>query len=274
MKSLTPTSKLQRIPLNEISEGDNVRGVYADIEELAESIERHGQLQPIGVYKDDGAEPWRILYGHRRLRAHQLLVSQGKAEFASISAIVTERPANIEVVQLIENIHRDDLTDGDKEKAVRGLVDGGLSQREVSRMLNKSETWVSRCLSAGSLRLEIEQRGGSTENLSTEMVSTLSAVPAEKLAEVVEKVAQGKPTVAAVRSEVKAARAPSGLSTVAASNDRWAAIGDARPLGERIMYVCGQYREKASDMAANGAPELAKMVLEFVGKIEAEVGKK
>lgn len=279
MTTLQNGSRLKNIPLNEISEGDNVRTSYANIDELAASIERHGQLQPVGVYKDDGASPWRILYGHRRLRAFQLLVEQGKAEFASISAVIVERPASLEVVQLIENIHRDDLSDVDKEKAVRGMVDRGMSQRDVARVLNKSETWVSRCLSAMGARESVEHVPG-VENMTTAALAEVATLPADKRAEVVEKLAQnGSATVKEAREAVRAVKAGGGLPTVESSNAKWSAealAGEVKPssswpLSQRVMYVCGRWREKASEMASAGELDKSAAILILCNEIEREV---
>lgn len=276
MISLGGAQKLKRIPLNEISEGENVRKVYAGIDELAASIERDGQLQPIGVCIN-GFEGFRVLYGHRRLRAHKLLTDQGKPDFAAISAVVMEEPRSIEAVQLIENIQRDDLSDADKEQAVKAMVEREkLSQREVARLLSKSESWVSRVLSAGQLRDTVEAQGVAASSVGTAALSELVSVPEEKKAEAVAAVVQAGGTVQAAR-EVKrdmVPRSSGGLPTVEASNGKWLRDADGKKtLGERIMAVCAEYREKASDMALKGAPELGKMVLEIVERLEKEVEK-
>lgn len=284
MTTLQSQSKLRNIPLNEITEGDNVRTSYANIEELAASIERHGQLQPIGVYRDEN-EAWRILYGHRRLRAFQLLVDQGKAEFASVSAVIVERPSSLEVVQLIENIHRDDLSDPDKEKAVRAMVDRGMTQRDVARVLNKSETWVSRCLSALETRESVAGNPGAA-NLSTAAMAEISTLPPEQQTAVLGQLSErGSATVKETREAVKREKAAISSPTVERANSKWSEEklagqvkpSASRPLSERILHLCGVWREKASKYSANanesnGGFEKAEAILELVAEIEKEAG--
>jgi hypothetical protein len=74
-----------------------------DVSSLAQSIERDGLLQPIGVLAvEDG---YRLLYGERRYRAHLHLGRD------AIAAIVYPSLDEIQVrrIQLMENIQRKDL---------------------------------------------------------------------------------------------------------------------------------------------------------------------
>src|SRR5579859_2306413 len=73
-----------------------------DLRALGESMQAHGQLQPIGI-RADGT----ILWGERRWRAAQLV------GIKELSVIITDRAmsdSEIRQIQLAENVHRSDLT--------------------------------------------------------------------------------------------------------------------------------------------------------------------
>jgi ParB family chromosome partitioning protein len=59
------------IPIGDIHIKDNIRSEYIGIDELAESIQQTGLLQPITVYAEDGA--YIVKAGHRRFMAYRKL---------------------------------------------------------------------------------------------------------------------------------------------------------------------------------------------------------
>lgn len=61
----------RHMPIDAITEDENDRTAYTEIEELAESIRRVGILQPLRVRFDDFTP--RLVFGHRRLRAAKSL---------------------------------------------------------------------------------------------------------------------------------------------------------------------------------------------------------
>jgi len=68
------TSKIIKVPLNQIDEPENVDRLEIDVEkvhELAESIKEVGLLQPIVLRDLDGR--YEIIAGHRRFLAHKYL---------------------------------------------------------------------------------------------------------------------------------------------------------------------------------------------------------
>lgn len=78
-KNFTPGRQVYKVPFDQIQvrEGFNHRKVYSGIEELAHSLDTHGQLEPFCLdVLPDGR--YFIFRGHRRHRAYQLLIKQGK----------------------------------------------------------------------------------------------------------------------------------------------------------------------------------------------------
>jgi ParB family chromosome partitioning protein len=108
------TAQLRHVPLSRIvvPEGFNPRGEVADdaeLDQLAETIRRHGCLQPIRVRETDGGE-LELIAGERRYRAAL------KAGLTEIPAIVRSSPsgddderADLLVEALIENDQRREL---------------------------------------------------------------------------------------------------------------------------------------------------------------------
>lgn len=149
------------ILLDELREIENIRTAYPEetIKELAESIERDGLLQPIVVIEDgeeDGRTIYKVIAGHRRLRAYQYLRAQDKPSYNQIKAIARKSIGDIETVQLIENIQREDLNSADLEKAVKSIMKReGLKQADLAQRIGKSKQWVSMVLKAHEIRDEL-----------------------------------------------------------------------------------------------------------------------
>jgi ParB family chromosome partitioning protein len=133
------SAQVRDIPVAEIRVVSNVRTAYTDIDELRSSIERYGLLQPITVYRDD--DGYVVKTGHRRFLAYQGLAATEPERFQSVRCIVSDA-ADIAVIQLIENVQREDLSQRDLLAALSALRDAGLSLREIAESLRKSEKYV------------------------------------------------------------------------------------------------------------------------------------
>ncbi len=105
--------------------------------ELAQSIKRHGVIQPIVVRPHDGS--YQIVAGERRWRAAQ------KAQIHTIPAIVRDFD-NAETLEiaLIENIQRQDLNPIEEAEAYKRLSDEfGHSQAALAAIVEKSRSHVA-----------------------------------------------------------------------------------------------------------------------------------
>ena len=127
----------------------------AGLEELAESIRRHGVLQPIlarplkkgkgGDGEGDGWEwEWEIVAGERRWRAAQLA---GLREIPAAVREMSDREAMF--AALVENLQRADLNPLERARGISRLVeDLGMTQAEAG-----AEVGLSRSAVANILRL-------------------------------------------------------------------------------------------------------------------------
>jgi ParB family chromosome partitioning protein len=127
------------IPIGDIQTKENVRKDYTGIEELAESIRQHGLLQPITVYAD--GDQYIVKTGHRRFRACQRLYQTEPERFHSIRCIVSNGE-NIAVIQLVENVQREDLSQVDLCNALSALREQGLTLRQIAETMGKTEGYI------------------------------------------------------------------------------------------------------------------------------------
>lgn len=109
----------------------------AELAGLAESIARHGLLQPILVRQE--GERYVLVAGERRLRARRML---GEPLIPAI--ITTGDPAEI---ALVENLQRADLDPFELAGGLLRLKDRhGYSDEEIGKAIGKSQTETSRTL--------------------------------------------------------------------------------------------------------------------------------
>ncbi|GHV84248.1 hypothetical protein AGMMS50212_15880 [Spirochaetia bacterium] len=127
------------IPIGDIVARDNVRKNYSGIEELAGSIRQHGLLQPIMVYKD--GDQYVVKTGRRRFMAYQSLYKAETDRFHSIRCIVSDSE-NVAVIQLVENIQRENLSQIDLCNALSSLRDSGMKLEQIAAVMGKTEGYI------------------------------------------------------------------------------------------------------------------------------------
>lgn len=115
----------------------------AALEELRESIARHGILQPLSV-RAVGDGMYELIAGERRLRAARL------AGRVTVPVVVrTASDAEMAEMALIENIQREDLNPIEEARAYEQLLTKfRLSQEELARRVARSRSAI-----ANSVRL-------------------------------------------------------------------------------------------------------------------------
>lgn len=108
---------------------------------LAESMKRHGLMQPIVLhpYKKEGYK-YRIISGHRRF------VAANNIGWETIPAVVrqelSEDAPESAFLNLIENIERSDLHIVDEALALKRIFARGTSITEAARELSQTSAWV------------------------------------------------------------------------------------------------------------------------------------
>ena len=130
------------------------------LEELAQSIRRHGILQPLSVRRVGAA--YELIAGERRLRA---AIQAGLSEVPCIVMNMDDRESGLTAV--VENLQRQDLDFIEEAKGISGLMtQWSMSQEQVARIIGKSQSAVAnklRLLRHSAPVLEALRAGNLTE---------------------------------------------------------------------------------------------------------------
>ncbi|MBR2385507.1 MAG: ParB/RepB/Spo0J family partition protein, partial [Clostridia bacterium] len=119
------------------------------LNELADSIAKHGVISPIIVNKS--GDRYMIIAGERRFRASKIA---GLSKIPAIVKTYTER--QIKEISLIENLQREDLNPIEAATAMKSLMDDyGLTQEDLADRLGKSRPAIANTLRLLSLSAEV-----------------------------------------------------------------------------------------------------------------------
>lgn len=203
------------IPLSRVTIAANVRtstGLdQASIKELSESIKAHGLLQPIIVAEHEGG--FAVIAGQRRTLACIM------AKLTEVPAIVRssdEGGEELKAAQIVENLHRENLSLAETCAAVREMLAMVGKPAEVAKRLNKSSAWVSKHLSPTGPAFNADVRelimsGGCADIETALMLNQIAKHPnaGKSLAAVLAvKVGKGLIGRAGVKAELEKLREP------------------------------------------------------------------
>ena len=137
----TGEGRIWDVPITEIvpnSEQPRKEFSHQELEDLVNSIKKHGILQPLVVTeKTDGG--YELIAGERRLRASQIA---GLVTVPAIVRSVTQQE-KLELA-LIENIQRQNLNAIEEAFAYRRLMDEfNLTQEEVAEQVGKARSTIA-----------------------------------------------------------------------------------------------------------------------------------
>lgn len=108
--------------------------------QLAQSVKKHGIIQPLIVNKKN--DIYIIVAGERRWRAAKIA---GIKEVPVVNMNLDNK--NVLEISLIENIQRQDLNCIEEAKAYKKLIDNfKITQENLSERIGKSRTAISNCM--------------------------------------------------------------------------------------------------------------------------------
>ena len=152
---VTDNDKIVEIALDEIKKNPYQPRTYFNEEklnELKESIEINGLLQPIIVKK--AVKGYYIIAGERRYRAFELL---GRKEIPAIIKEMTDE--EMMVFAVLENLQREDLSALEESESYKNLMDKmSLTQEELAKKLGKSRPYIANSLRLLKLPTEIKNK--------------------------------------------------------------------------------------------------------------------
>ncbi|MFD1707843.1 ParB/RepB/Spo0J family partition protein [Siminovitchia sediminis] len=145
---------VKEIPVNEIAPNPfQPRKIFSAeaIDELKESIEKHGILQPIILRKIDHG--YEIVAGERRFRAAKA------AQLVKVPAVVREfNDHQMMELAVLENLQREDLTPMEEAAAYQTLMDKlGVTQEDLAKRLGKSRPYIANHVRLLTLPKRIQQ---------------------------------------------------------------------------------------------------------------------
>jgi ParB family chromosome partitioning protein len=144
----------QLVPLDNIIVSDQPRHNFQDIDELSQSIESNGLLNPV-IVMESGKEKDKVVLiaGERRLRAFKKL---NKLRIPAIVTPYSSDQKEILTKQLVENIQRDELTVLEIAEAFLILKDQGLSADGISKETGKSKRTIYKYLQIAGLHEDLK----------------------------------------------------------------------------------------------------------------------
>jgi ParB family transcriptional regulator, chromosome partitioning protein len=143
----------------------------AALQELADSIARHGLIQPV-VVREAADAGYLLVAGERRYRAHQLL---GRT---TIAAIVTQ--GNPDEIALIENLQREDLNPIDAAEALALMMERHrYSQEDLGRTIGKNRVTVNELLRLNTLPQKIKDECRTSDTLRKSVLIELARLDEE-----------------------------------------------------------------------------------------------
>jgi len=126
----------------------------AELDALADSIRRHGVLQPVVVREAAPGAPRRyeLVVGERRWRAAQ------RAGRATIPATIQNiAPQELLEVALVENVQRRDLNPIELALAFRALADAGRTQEQIGEQVGLERPTIANHLRLLELAKEAQE---------------------------------------------------------------------------------------------------------------------
>jgi len=121
------------------------------LEELSQSIQAYGILQPI-IVRQIGDEKYELIAGERRLKASKL------ANLVTVPAIVHSQynDKDSAALAIIENLQREDLNFIEEAEGYQSLIsDHGLTQQELALQIGKNQSTIANKLRILRLRPDI-----------------------------------------------------------------------------------------------------------------------
>lgn len=213
------------------------------IEELAQSIEEHGVLQPLLV-RELGDGSYEIIAGERRWRAAQ------KAQLHQVPVIIRNDVEDKTALEwgLIENLQREDLNPIDEARALKQLIDTfGYSQDKIAEKVGKSRSYVSNMLRLSELAPEV---AGMVEDnqISAGHARALLVLDAKTQLELAKKIAKEQ---LSVRQAEKLANTAKGSPVGKKKMDNLGKKIEAGAKGEKDINTLSLEREISNVVGMN-----------------------
>ena len=185
--------------IGDIRNFDSLKKAFdeAQLEELADSIQKYGVLQPLLVQKR--GESYEIIAGERRWRAAKL------AGLKTVPVVIREySPQQAMEIALIENVQREDLNPIEEALAYQRLMqEFSLKQEEIAERVSKNRTTITNCMRLLNLAPEVQQMLIEGRITSGHARALLAVTDPSQQIDLAKKVEQERMSVREVEKAVK-----------------------------------------------------------------------
>ena len=151
------------------------------IEELANSINENGLLQPITVL-DNKNGTYTIVFGHRRVAAYEFL-NKKEIEANILSSLDNQ---NLVIAPIVENLQRKDMEPIETAMALNKVLKMGIikTQTELSKSLGITQGRISKLLSVLKLSEEVLEEIKKSNYKDITVLSVINKFDKEKQLEI------------------------------------------------------------------------------------------
>lgn len=237
------------------------------LSELADSIKRHGVMQPIVVRpllsgeKSDGGATHEIIAGERRWRAAKL------AGLSHIPAIERHLPDEVAIaLALIENIQREDLTVLEQAAALQRFhTEFGMSHAMIAELVGKARATVTNLLRLNQLHDDV--KGFMNEGLmDMGHARTLLPLSAEQQPAVAKKIIANNMTVRDAEKLVRSILNPEPAKPVQVNSH------EIMALGQKLSDRLGATVKLKQSKEGKGSMEIFFYSHDELGELLAQLG--
>lgn len=233
----------------------NERKTFSNMDDMIESVRRHGIIEPITVTPD--GDHYRILTGHRRFRAAKAV---GLVE---IEVLVREPDDSINrrFKSLISNIQRENIGAVELAETLRTLLDSGAvaTQRELARQVGKSEQWMSGMLRILELPARLQEELRTTASIGYEMAQRIAQVDDTQLQDELVTAAKAGESTHSIRHRINSHRAGQGSSP------------PKRQRSAQVIQLMHKYGTCIATIKARREPQAREAMLTTLRQLEQQV---
>jgi len=249
---------IKDIKINDIEPNkDQPRKSFDDnkLSELAESIRKHGIVQPIIVRKEDNI--YRIIAGERRWRAARI------AGLEMVPAIIKDlNDREIVEVGLIENLQREDLNPIEEAEAYEKLIrEFGMTQEEISEIVGKSRPAIANSLRLLYLNEKIRKKLIDGEITSGHGRALLMLEDGKLQIEIMEKIIENKHSVRETEKLIKKVKENNERENEKRKKEKDTEIAN---LEEMLKNILG------TKVRLNHSKKSGRIIIEYYSKEELE----
>lgn len=159
----------------------NARKTFREgtLQDLADSIHEYGLLENLVVRKGDRDGFFFLVAGERRWRALRILIDDGRrSENDALPVMIIDKESDGTFENLVENIHREDVSPWELGFKFNALADAGYTQQEIGTRLGKTQAFISRMgtIARGLHPASIERLNNARTSLTAGDLTKVSAL--------------------------------------------------------------------------------------------------